>query len=83
MTKMDDASLAHERLIVLKQGNTFVVAHEDNPSDWLASFTQDEEFPAREWAERMADLFNLRSSGSAADEQRAPLFTGSHHPHKE
>jgi hypothetical protein len=79
---MDDTSLAHERLIVLQQGNTFVVVHEDDPSDWLASFTQDEEFPAREWAERMADLFNLRNSETSAGEQRAPLFTGSHHPHK-
>jgi hypothetical protein len=79
---MDDASLSHERLIVLKQGNTFVVVHEDDPSDWLASFTQDEAFPAQEWAERMADLFNLRIVEDDSAEPHAPLFTGSHHPRK-
>ena len=80
---MDDASLLHGRLIVLKQGNTYVVVHEDDPSDWLASFTQDEEFPAQEWAERMAELFNLRKIEDVSDEQEhLPLFTGSHHPQK-
>lgn len=77
---MDDGS-SLDRLIVLEQEGIFVVVSEDDPSDWIASFTQDARFPARDWAERMADLYNIRSSEhDTADLENVPLFTGSHHP---
>jgi hypothetical protein len=82
---MDDAEknggIASERLIVVENDGTFVVASEDDPSDWVASFTQHETFAAQEWAERMADLFNLRTQENQPDDpEKAPPFTGSHHP---
>jgi hypothetical protein len=78
---MDDENLSPERLIVVEQEGVFVVVSEDDPNDWIASFTPDEQFPARAWAERMADLYNLRHDGNfAADDERAPPFTGAHHP---
>jgi hypothetical protein len=78
---MDDESLSPGRLIVVEQEGVFVVVNEDDPSDWIASFTQDDVFPARDWAERMADLYNLCNDENFADEhERPPAFTGTHHP---
>ena len=70
-----------ERLTVVEFEGTFVVASEDDPSDWVACFTPDEQFPARDWAERMAELYNLRGH-EPRDPTRAPLFTGTHHPQR-
>ena len=78
---MEDANGSTERLIVVETDGTFIVASEDDPSDWVALFTQDETFAAQEWAERMADLFNLRTQEKWPDDpEKAPPFTGSHHP---
>lgn len=58
-----------------------MVASEDDPSDWIACFTQDEAFPARDWAERMVELYNLRgTSEDERDPAKPPLFLGTHHP---
>ena len=32
----------------------------EDPDDWLARFEKGEGFPAREWAENMARVFNRR-----------------------
>lgn len=72
-----------ERLIVVELEGTFVVANEDDPSDWVACFTQDERFPARDWAERMAELYNLRGPNDVRDPANPPVFMGTHHPRKE
>jgi hypothetical protein len=81
---MDDKSLPLERLMVVELEGAFVVVSEDDPSDWVACFTQDKHFPARDWAERMAELYNLRGrEENSRDPEKAPIFTGSHHPHKE
>jgi hypothetical protein len=78
---MDDEDLSPGRLVVLELAGAFVVVDEDDPSDWIAAFTPGDAFPARDWAERMADLYNLRSRENVtADPESAPLFMGSHHP---
>jgi hypothetical protein len=69
------------RLVVVEQEGNFVVANEDDPNDWVACFSHDARFPARGWAERMAELYNLRPDNeSERDPNDAPLFTGTHHP---
>jgi hypothetical protein len=76
---MDDQDRSPERLIVVEIEGAFVVTSEGDPSDWVACFTQDATFPAHDWAERMAELYNLRERAP----ENAPLFTGMHHPRKE
>ena len=78
---MDD-SLYPMRLTVVEAEGTYLVVNEDDPEDWVACFTQDERFPAHDWAERMAELYNLRGH-EERDPENAPLFTGTHHPRKE
>lgn len=34
-----------------------------DPGDWVASFRKSPGFPARDWARRMADLYNQRLAG--------------------
>jgi hypothetical protein len=81
---MDEENLSPERLVVLEHDGIYVVANEEDPSDWVAAFTPADRFPARDWAERMAELFNLRTREGDTDEpQSAPIFTGSHHPANE
>jgi hypothetical protein len=75
----EDESLLPGRLMVVELEGNFVVVNEDDPSDWVACFTQDEGFPARDWAERMADLYNLRGHDDR-DPENAPVFMGTHHP---
>lgn len=70
-----------ERLTVVEFEGTFVVVSEDDPSDWVACFTPAEQFPARDWAERMAELYNLRGH-EPRDPTHAPIFTGTHHPQR-
>jgi hypothetical protein len=81
---MDDESLSPGRLMVVEQEGIFVVVSEDDPSDWIASFTPGNEFPARDWAERMADLYNLRHDDNAVHGAECPpRFSGTHHPRVE
>jgi hypothetical protein len=72
-------SLLPERLTVIEVDGVFVVASEDDPSDWVACFSQDEHFAARAWAERMAELYNLRGDDER-DPDNPPVFLGTHHP---
>jgi hypothetical protein len=80
---MEDEGLSPERLMVVELEGTFVVVSEDDPHDWVASFVQNKTFPARDWAERMAELYNLRGHDGTRDPEDAPLFLGTHHPHRE
>ena len=50
------------RLVLVERPDAFVVAREEDPSDWLASFAQAPGFPAREWAESMVRTYNRRLS---------------------
>lgn len=70
------------RLHVVEVDGVFVVASEDDPSDWVACFTPDHHFPARDWAERMAELYNLRGH-ETRNPDHPPPFTGTHHPEQE
>jgi hypothetical protein len=80
---MVDSELRAERLTVVELEGNFVVVSEDDPSDWLACFTPDTQFPARDWAERMAELYNLRGAAGASDPEKPPIFVGTHHPRSE
>jgi len=51
---------AYGRLAVREEGAAFLVVREEDPEDWLARFEKGEGFPAREWAENMARVFNRR-----------------------
>lgn len=58
---MDEQALQVEgRLAVREEGDAFLVVRETDPEDWLARFEKGGGFPAREWAENMARVYNLR-----------------------
>ena len=48
------------RLAVREEKSAFLVVREEDPDDWLARFEKGDGFPAREWAENMASVFNRR-----------------------
>ncbi len=78
---MDVGHLSSERLVVLETETALVVAPEDDPDDWIAVFAKGPEFPALDWAERMAALFNLRAGDQFANEQSLVLeYTDCYHP---
>lgn len=59
--KVDEQGLQIEgRLAVLEEQEAFLVVRVDDPEDWLARFEKDGDFPAREWAENMARVYNRR-----------------------
>ena len=58
---MDEQALQIEgRLTVREEETAFLVVREADPDDWLARFEKDGNFPAREWAENMANVYNRR-----------------------
>ena len=58
---MDEQVLQIEgRLAVREEETAFLVVREEDPDDWLARFEKDGDFPAREWAENMANAYNRR-----------------------
>jgi hypothetical protein len=58
---MDEQVLQVEgRLAVREEVAAFLVVREEDPDDWLARFEKDGDFPAREWAENMAHVYNRR-----------------------
>jgi hypothetical protein len=78
---MDDDGLSPGRLMVVEQNGVYRVVSEEDPDDWIAAFTADAAFPARDWAERMAEIYNLRSrEQETEDGESPPLYLGSHHP---
>ncbi len=70
------------RLAVREEGEAFLVVREEDPSDWLARFEKEEGFPAREWAENMARVFNRRLEERGAGGPPTPPGTrpSSYHP---
>lgn len=48
------------RLVVREEIAAFLVVREEDPDDWLARFEKGNDFPAREWAENMARVYNRR-----------------------
>ena len=48
------------KLAVREEEGAFLVVRADDPEDWLVRFERDGTFPAREWAENMANVYNRR-----------------------
>ena len=69
------------RLAVREEEGAFFVVRADDPEDWLVRFESDGTFPAREWAENMANVYNRRL---ACRSTRPPTSPGtrpaSYHP---
>jgi hypothetical protein len=58
---MDEQVLQIEgRLSIREEETAVLVVREEDPDDWLARFEKDGDFPAREWAENMANVYNRR-----------------------
>jgi hypothetical protein len=47
-------------LAVREETTAFLVVRSEDPDDWLARFEKGGGFPAREWAENMAHVYNRR-----------------------
>lgn len=54
-------------LVVVEDEVSISVAWADDPADWVACFQKTPGFPAREWAEHMAHLYNQRSGSPTAE----------------
>ncbi len=52
-------------LAVLEEETAFLVVRAEDPDDWLARFDKSPDFPAREWAENMAAVYNRRLAEGA------------------
>lgn len=48
------------KLAVREEESAFLVFRAGDPEDWLARFEKTEDFPARQWAENMASVYNRR-----------------------
>jgi hypothetical protein len=57
-------------LVVREEEAAFVVVREGDPEDWLARFEKGDEFPARAWAENMAEVYNRRLRERDAEHPR-------------
>ena len=69
------------RLSVREEETAFLVVREEDPDDWLARFEKDGDFPAREWAENMADVYNRRLARRSTEPQTpAGTRPASYHP---
>jgi hypothetical protein len=74
-------SQTNGKLAVREEDEAFLVVREEDPDDWLARFDKEGGFPAREWAENMASIYNRRlarrSTGSPTPPGTRPA---SYHP---
>ena len=69
------------RLAVREEEAAFLVVREEDPEDWLARFEKREDFPAREWAENMARVFNRRLERRSTEPPTPPgTRPDSYHP---
>ena len=72
---------AYGRLAVREEEAAFLVVRADDPDDWLARFQKGDGFPAREWAENMARVFNRRLERGSPDPPTPPgTRPESYHP---
>ncbi len=68
-------------LSVREEESAFLVVREEDPGDWLARFEKDDGFPAREWAENMARVYNRRLEQRLAGPPTPPgACPSSYHP---
>ena len=72
---------ADGRLVVREEEAAFLVVRAEDPDDWLVCFEKSQDFPAREWAENMVQVYNRRllerSAGPPTPPGRRPA---SYHP---
>jgi hypothetical protein len=64
------------RLAVVDERDRVLVVLEDDPSDWVCSFAKARDFPARRWAQDMAQTYNARLEVSCASSRRPPAASG-------
>jgi hypothetical protein len=77
---MDEQDLPVDvRLAVREEEGAFLVVRADDPEDWLVRFECDGTFPAREWAENMANVYNRRLARRYTGPPTPP---GGYHPHQ-
>jgi hypothetical protein len=79
---MDEQGLQIDgRLAVREEEGAFLVVRADDPEDWLARFERDGAFPAREWAENMAHVYNRRLARRSTGPPTLPgTRPASYHP---
>ena len=65
-----------DRLTVVEERDRFLVAREDDVTDWLCAFAKEGDFPARQWAENMARTYNARVGVSRTSSLRPPAASG-------
>jgi hypothetical protein len=58
------------RLVVIEEADRILVAWEDDPGDWLCAFAKAPGFPAEQWADDMARIYNTRDALSSASTHR-------------
>jgi hypothetical protein len=65
---VDDLHLQVDgELAVVEEEGAFFVLRAEDPEDWLVRFEQSRDFPAREWAENMARVYNRRLALRSSD----------------
>ena len=68
-------------LAVREVEKAYLVVRSEDPEDWLARFEKSPGFPAREWAENMARVYNRRLSQRLAGPPTPPgTRPASYHP---
>ena len=55
------------QLTLIETEKAYLVVFDNNPDDWVARFSKDNRCPAREWAERMIRLYDLREQEKEAE----------------
>ncbi len=50
----------------------YLVVRAEDPDDWLVRFEKSQDFPAREWAENMVQVYNRRLSERRAGPPTPP-----------
>ena len=72
------------KLAVREEESAFLVVREEDPDDWLVRFEKGSGFPAREWAENMAHVYNRRLLGRSVGPPSPPgTRPPSYHPDSE
>jgi len=79
---MDEQGLQIDgRLAVREEEDAFLVVRADDPEDWLVRFERDGDFPAREWADNMANVYNRRLTRRSVEPPTPPgTRPASYHP---
>jgi hypothetical protein len=79
--KKFDLQGALGELVAVERDEAFLVVRAEDPEDWLVRFEKSPGFPAREWAENMVRVYNLRLSRRLAGPPTSPgARPESYHP---